>query len=111
MQTLCNQPQSEDQLPQMEMLIYANQLVYPYSLAVGQALFIPGEGRGERGIRTNGYAYTYIEPWVLSQTLPYLSELSVFSYGPVSRCILPPFLPPLQDRRSKEPPFSQQSGY
>lgn len=65
----------------LEMLIYANQLVYPYSLAVGQALFIPGEGRGERGIRTNGYAYTYIEPWVLSQTLPYLSELSVFSYG------------------------------
>lgn len=65
----------------VELLIYANQLVYPYSLAIGQALLIPGERQAERGIRTNGYAYTYIDSWVLSQTLPYLSELSVFSYG------------------------------
>ncbi|KSV58482.1 glycosyl hydrolase family 18 protein [Acetivibrio ethanolgignens] len=65
----------------VETLIYANQLVYPYSLAIGQALLIPGERQAERGIRTNGYAYTYIDSWVLSQTLPYLSELSVFSYG------------------------------
>lgn len=65
----------------VEMIIYANQLVYPYSLAIGQALFILGENEAWRGIRTNGYAYTYIDSWVLSQTLPYLSELSVFSYG------------------------------
>lgn len=65
----------------VEMIIYANQLVYPYSLAIGQALFIPSENEAWRGIRTNGYAYTYIDSWVLSQTLPYLSELSVFSYG------------------------------
>lgn len=65
----------------VETLIYVNQLVYPYSLAIGQALLIPGERQAERGIRTNGYAYTYIDSWVLSQTLPYLSELSVFSYG------------------------------
>lgn len=32
-------------------------------------------------IVANGYAYTYISPWVLEQTLPYLTELSVFSYG------------------------------
>ncbi|MFW5670131.1 MAG: LysM peptidoglycan-binding domain-containing protein, partial [Acetivibrio ethanolgignens] len=43
----------------VETLIYANQLVYPYSLAIGQALLIPGERQAERGIRTNGYAYTY----------------------------------------------------
>lgn len=28
-----------------------------------------------------GYAYPYISPWVLEQTLPYLSRLCIFSYG------------------------------
>lgn len=66
-----------------EQVIYANQLVYPYELAVGQALFIPSypDPKPERGAAANGYAYTYISPWVLEQTLPYLTELSVFSYG------------------------------
>ena len=32
-------------------------------------------------VRINGYAYPYINSWVLEQTLPYLTELSVFSYG------------------------------
>lgn len=67
----------------VQQLILDNQLVYPYELAVGQALFIndgnhPGTGKV---IRSNGYAYPFISPWVLEQTLPYLSELSVFSYG------------------------------
>lgn len=103
-------------------IIFDNQLVYPYELAVGQALFIGsaggagaqggvgqegvgqegvgqegvgqggvGEGgveQGESGIResareisVSGYAYPFINEWVLSQTLPYLSELPVFSYG------------------------------
>lgn len=65
----------------LEALIYANQLVYPYSLAIGQAVFIPGEREAVREIRTNGYAYPYIEDGVLAKTLPYLTELSVFSYG------------------------------
>lgn len=65
----------------LEAPIYANQLEYPYSLAIGQALFIPGESEAVRGIRTNGYAYTYISPWVLTETLAFLTELSVFSYG------------------------------
>lgn len=66
-----------------ESLIYANQLVYPYQLAVGQALLIPDAPNQEerRAVVANGYAYTYISPWVLEQTLPYLTELSVFSYG------------------------------
>ncbi len=64
-------------------LIYDNQLVYPYALAVGQSLFIPGSAAasGKPSIQANGYAYTYISNWVLGQTLPYLTELSVFSYG------------------------------
>lgn len=66
-----------------EQVIYANQLVYPYALALGQALFIPAGAADETrpGVVSNGYAYTYITPLVLEQTLPYLTELSVFSYG------------------------------
>ena len=64
-------------------LIYDNQIVYPYALAVGQSLFIPDgtAPSGKPSIQANGYAYTYISNWVLTQTLPYLTELSVFSYG------------------------------
>lgn len=64
-------------------IILDNQLVYPYELAVGQALFIGGAGnaRDTMEISAAGYAYPFINEWVLSQTLPYLSELPVFSYG------------------------------
>lgn len=63
-------------------IIYNNQLAYPYALAVGQALLIvTGERNPVRTIKANGYAYPYISKYVLEQTLPYLTELSVFSYG------------------------------
>lgn len=66
----------------VEEIIYANQLVYPYALAVGQALLLPtGEEQSKREARINGYAYPFIGEWTLNQTLPYLTELSVFSYG------------------------------
>ena len=86
-----------------EQLIYDNQLVYPYELAVGQALFCECcnaeryTGGAEditvtqndfvrcrnatRAISVSGYAYPFISSWVLEQTLPFLSELAVFSYG------------------------------
>lgn len=64
-------------------IIFENQLISPYRLAVGQALLLDtGTTAGEKSlIYTNGYAYPYISSWVLAQTLPYLSELSIFSYG------------------------------
>lgn len=64
-------------------LSYVNQIPYPYRLAIGQALLIPvGEGETDRRIVTaNGYAYPFISPWVLQETLPYLTNLLVFSYG------------------------------
>lgn len=64
-------------------IIFENQLIPPYSLAIGQALLLNvGATITEKPvIYTNGYAYPYISPWVLAQTLPYLSELSIFSYG------------------------------
>ena len=64
-------------------VIYNNQLVYPYPLAVGQALLLSS---GENSAPTdpawvNGYAYPFIQQNVLDETLPYLSSLAVFSYG------------------------------
>lgn len=85
-----------------DSIIYNNQLVYPYALAVGQALLItyPGEiptptetgSFPKPSIQSGGYAYTYISPWVLDQTLPFLTELFVFSYGftPEGTLVFPP---------------------
>lgn len=78
-----------------DRLIYDNQLVYPYRIAVGQALLIRdgSETGGTHPIITNGYAYPFIRPWILEQTLPYLSELSIFSYGFTSQGdLIPPQL-------------------
>lgn len=74
-----------------------NEIDAPYRLAVGQALLIredaditgeSGETIGSVGssglrppLETNGYAYTYIDRQVLEETLPFLTDLSVFSYG------------------------------
>lgn len=72
-------------------LAWANQIEAPYRLAVGQALFVPGEGRSggcagigagsRRGIWIGGYAYPWIDSQVLSETCEYLTSISVFSYG------------------------------
>lgn len=76
------------QIP-VEQLIYDNQIDYPYRLAVGQALLIVG-GRGEEDVagsqerpplEMNGYAYPFINRQVLQDTLPYLTDLSIFSHG------------------------------
>ena len=66
-----------------ESIIYSNQLEYPYPLVIGQALLLPkGTPNSERRlVETGGYAYPYIDRTVLTQTLPYLSKLFVFSYG------------------------------
>lgn len=68
-------------------LIYANQLEYPYRLAIGQSILIvddlelSGLLYRKNILRANGFAYPFISPWVLNETLPYLEEMSVFSYG------------------------------
>jgi spore germination protein len=66
-----------------EDIAYDNQIAAPYPLAVGQALLIPTEDEiaPKRKVRVNGYAYPYIRTDVLTETLPYLTTLSVFSYG------------------------------
>lgn len=67
----------------VESIIYDNQLVAPYKLAVGQALLIDNGGIREnrRSASFRGFAYPFISPYVLEQTLASLSELGVFSYG------------------------------
>lgn len=77
-------------------VIYANQLVYPYRLTIGQALLIQDETEADAEkpeLVVNGYAYPFISPWTLEETLPYLSELSVFSYGFTTEGdLIPPIL-------------------
>lgn len=66
----------------IQAIIYDNQLQYPYPLVIGQALLIQdGSNFRTRFISSNGYAYPFINSNTLQETLPFLSELSVFSYG------------------------------
>lgn len=67
----------------VEALTYDNQIYPPYRLAVGQALYIRGDSPPEDRIPLYvfGYAYPFINPDNLDETLPFLTELYVFSYG------------------------------
>ncbi len=80
----------------VESLIYNNQLKSPYRLAVGQALLVPSpsgiEPLPRRSIFSGGYAYPYIDPDILTETLPWLTGLFVFSYGfSTEGALLPPY--------------------
>lgn len=65
-------------------IIYDNQISNPDQLVLGQALLLlqPEEagGMGE-DMYVSGYAYPFIEPYILEQAFPALNELLVFSYG------------------------------
>lgn len=83
-----------------QSIIYDNQLAYPYALAVGQALLLSESVTSEDSAISaypayvGGYAYPFISRWVLEQTLPYLSDLFIFSYGFTTEGEL---IPPLLD--------------
>lgn len=79
----------------VKQLIWDNQIPFPYALAIGQSLFLDLNDRNpSRGLRVSGYAYPYISEWVLLQTLPYLTELPIFSYGfTADGTLIPPPLP------------------
>lgn len=79
----------------VDIIIRDNQIIYPYELALGQALFIDlGTRQPYRSLRVTGYAYPYINETVLADTLPYLSELAIFSYGfTTAGELVPPALP------------------
>lgn len=85
---------AEQDVP-VDTILYNNQIPYPYRLALGQALLLSmGEPEEDRpAVVTGGYAYPFISPYVLEQTLPYLNDLFVFSYGfTVDGNLIPPIL-------------------
>lgn len=80
----------------VDSLLYNNQLTAPYRLAIGQALLVPSAAEEEtfpkRSIVSGGYAYPYISPDTLSETLPWLTDLFIFSYGfNTEGTLLPPY--------------------
>ncbi|HCL00811.1 MAG TPA: glycoside hydrolase [Lachnoclostridium phytofermentans] len=56
-------------------------IIQDQQLSEGQVLVITYEGVRDKTISTNGYVYPYVNHQVLEQTLPYLTNLSIFSYG------------------------------
>lgn len=66
-----------------EQIAYDNE-IGERPLVQGEALLIliPGETvESVRNMQVSGYAYTYIEPAVLTEALKYIREFLVFSYG------------------------------
>ncbi len=65
-------------------IAFDNQIADEFRLSVGQALLIlqPGEeGSYRRDMHVTGYAYPFVEPYILEQSFPAVNELLVFSYG------------------------------
>lgn len=86
-------------------IAYDNQIPYPYALTPGAGLLLSQASmmlastdiavtESGRYVYSGGYAYPFINRWVLEQTLPYLSDLFVFSYGFTPEGTL---IPPLWD--------------
>lgn len=84
----------------VETLLWDNQIEYPYRLAVGQALYLAPSTADATAAKTRaapaasvtalnvrrpiysfGYAYPFIQARTLENTLPYLTDLYIFSYG------------------------------
>ena len=86
-------------------IAYDNQIPYPYALTPGAGLLLSQASmqltaadivvtESDRYAYSGGYAYPFINRWILEQTLPYLSDLFVFSYGFTPEGSL---IPPLWD--------------
>lgn len=73
----------QTQVPEWK-ISYDNQLSGQQKLVVGQALLILGideSGSIRENLYVTGYAYPFIEPYILEQSIPALNELLIFSYG------------------------------
>lgn len=66
-----------------ELLRLNPTVVQAGTLRAGEVLTLSLKGGGEKvgPFRVNGYAYPHIRPGVLRQALPFLTQLSIFSYG------------------------------
>lgn len=74
---------ARSQAVSVENLIFDNQIEPPYRLAVGQALYIKegGQEEDQTPLYVFGYAYPFINSTTLDDTLPFLTDIYVFSYG------------------------------
>lgn len=75
--------QIADQFDTSVVSLYQNnpQLSTENQLYPGEEFVIRYRGDKLRSISVNGYAYPYIDREVLRKTLPYLTYLSIFTYG------------------------------
>ena len=65
----------------MTLLQYNPELITSHYLYPGQQLTISFQEEKRREININGFAYPHIRRDVLIRTLPYLTYLTIFSYG------------------------------
>ena len=65
----------------VEQLVRANGIDPHKYLVVGDSLIVPSPREKLGPLEVNGYAYPFIERAALQKVLPYLTYLSIFSYG------------------------------
>ncbi len=65
----------------VDQLVRANGIDPNKYLVIGDSLIVPGAREKSGPLEVNGYAYPFIDREVLRKTLPYLTYLSIFSYG------------------------------
>ena len=77
-----------------QQILWLNQIPNRDALVVGQAILLLNSIKtGALTRQVGGYAYPFISPWVLTQTLPFLNLFSSFSYGFLpDGTLLPPVL-------------------
>ena len=64
-----------------EFLINSNKLKNPDNLVVGQTIVIPQNESKIGNLAVNGYLYPSINRDILKEALPYLTFLTIFTYG------------------------------
>ncbi len=62
-------------------LLQNNPFIITGGIYPGLEITVSFRSEKRRSIETNGYAYPHIDRFVLEKSLPYLTYLSVFSYG------------------------------
>ena len=65
----------------LELLQYNPVLAQGQPLFPGETLALGLEGERKGPYTINGYAYPHVRPHVLRRAMPFLTDLSVFSYG------------------------------
>ena len=68
-------------VPLRQLLQYNPTLTQGHPLSPGEVLTLALAGEREGHLSVGGYAYPHVLPGVLRQALPFLTTLSVFSYG------------------------------